>query len=747
MIKRIYIVILVLLLTGCAQSGDSDSKVVPKADKSAAEPAAGTQLRINREALLNGRSEQIRMEAANVMLFSEDAAARKVLIDALRQSENGAARIAICKTLSQTATTQQTIKDKEDFIHPILQILKTADLNQAKPAAEATLIFEYEQISQPLETMLADTSLPIQVRMNAIYALKLQPDKRAIIKLVNLLDEPEIHTQLAASAEKALGSLGILAAQDAKNRREIIRQLNRKDRDEFLLDWKIRQQQHQRIEQLEKELQLWQKRYLAALHKIYDGLKEDADKGQFLKQHLQDSEATARLWALEKVSQWRKGTKPQLPDEFGPILVELISDQNSGVRLKAAELLSLMVELDSAEPLLQQLKTEQEQNVQMELFVALAARCYYGLLPNSGVEIPPEVRKQALEWAVKYLAEPQREKAQTGAEAIKRLLEQNGLTRDEVDRYLDLLAHKYNQQKNSSDGLLRGELLTVMASLCAQSVYKDQAAFFFKSLFEEALSDQTDLVREAAVDGLINIDTTEALNVLRKDFVGDASIIVRQKLIDLAGEVGAHQDLLWLAEKKATPAESESAWQAMLKIFKRCKVSVLEEWMGKFESEKTKAGLSEEQRISFLETAERKAVGDNKIKMVKAVRGRLAQLYNKSGEFERAAQYLGLLREAAETVEEKEAILASLVDVYLRWSKTELAVQLMSNCLLEKDLGPDNAIVRSIDNYLSGPPVPTDPNALVKALDQIKSVADRPRWTEQLDRWKKRFGQDNGPGK
>jgi len=741
MIKRVYIVILGLLLAGCAQSGSGEGGAAFQVDEGKAATEVSKQLKINREALLNGRGEQIRIEAANVMLFSEEAAARRILIEALKQSENRDARTAVCKALSQTVVMQEPVKDKQDFVQPLLEILKTADLGGAKSAAEALLIFEYEQISQYLEKMVTDISLPEQARVNVIYALKLQPDKRAIIKLVSLFDGPPMQPQVAAAVQEALESMGIPAAKDAEIRREIVRQLVRKDRDEFLMDSRIRQQQQGQIRQLEKELQLWQKRYLSASDKIYAGLKEDAVKGQFLRQHLQDSEAIVRFWALEKVLQWRKGTKPQLPAELGPILVELISDKNRDVRLKTAELLSLMVELDSADPLLKQLETEQDGQVQMELLVALGARCYYGLLPNSDAEIRPPIRKQTLEWGAKYLSEPQREKAQKGAEVIRKLLEQEGLTDEEVYRYLGLLSERFGRQNSDSEGLLRGELLTAMASLCARSVYKDKAAAFFKPLFEKALGDRTELVREAAVDGLVYIDKTEALNVLRKGFVEDSSIIVRQKVIELAGEVGGRADLVWLAEKTATPAESDSAWQAMLKIFRRCEVGVLEEWMGKFDSADTGAGLSDEQKISFLETAERKAVGDNKIEMVKAVREKLALAYTKSGEFERAAQYLGLLVEAAETAEEKEEILASLVDVYLRWSKTRLAVQLMSNCLLEKDLGADNCLVHSIDNYLSAAGKGTDVSVVLEALSQIEVGEARPMWREQLRNWNQRLGQ------
>jgi hypothetical protein len=127
--------------------------------------------------------------------------------------------------------------------------------------------------------------------------------------------------------------------------------------------------------------------------------------------------------------------------------------------------------------------------------------------------------------------------------------------------------------------------------------------------------------------------------------------------------------------------------------------------------------------------------------MLKGVRERLARLYAKNGEFERAAEYLGMLRQVAGSAEEKEAILAELLDVYLRAPNVEAASQLINNCLLEKDLGPNNVVVLSIENYFSEPPATSDPREILEALTQIKTSETRPMWAEQLQRWGKRVGQ------
>ena len=733
--------VILLLVIGCEQVDKGESTL--PVDEAIAEAELGRQLKINKDALFKAVTERIRIDAAGVMLFTDDPLARKILLEALKQSENIAACVAVCKALSQARAEQKPIRNKEDFIQPLFDILSVGTDDSAKLAAEAILIFEYGQIAKRLEGLSITTSLPVQARLNAIYALRLQPDMKAVFKLIELLDDPD--DRVAAEAEKALRSLGTPIGKDAEARKQIRGELIRKGRDEFFRDLLIRQEAQMR--RLETQLDLWRELYLSALDKIYDGVSDDAAKGQFLAEHLGDSKEIVRLWALGKVSQWRVGTKSELPVELGPILVNLVSDQNRDVRLKTARLLSLMGQLNSSGRLLQQLEIEQDDEVKMELFVALGGACYYAFLPGSEFSIPEEIRKKTLEWATKYLLEEDPKKAQRGTEVIKKLLEQDGLNSGEVNGYLGLLAERYNQQKDKDDGALRGELLSAMAGLCAQSVYKAESAKLFKPLFEKALRDETDLVREAAVDGLVYIDKARALKILRKDFVNDGSIIVRKRLISLADEVGGEEDLLWLAEKIGATAESEPAWQAMLKIFNRSDAAILNEWIGKFGLQSTKSGLSDEQKVTVLKIAERKAIGENKLEMLKNIRRRLARFYSKSGEFEQAAEYLGILRQVAKSGEEREAILAELLDVYLRWPNVEAATQLVDNCLLEKDLEPNNVVVLSIDNYLAGPPAEADPKVILEALAKIKTAEDRPMWQEQVKIWTERVSWAEELGK
>jgi len=743
--KRLFLMI-ILSVVGCQQAGIAQNEPAVSGD-TAAEAVLDTQLQVNRTALLEGKSEQMRVNAATVMLLSEDPLARKIVLNALRQSENSAARLAVCKALSQTRTTHKTIIKKQQFIQPLLEILTTRDFDEAKLAAQALLVFEYNQLSAQLERLVTDKSLPVKARLNLIYALKMQPDKRAAIKLIDLLDDPQ--TEVASAAEQALKALGILVGKDPQMRRQIRAELESKNMDEFLRYWLVRQDN--KIRELQERENFWIKKYIGALEEIYKGISDDATRSKLLAENLTSPEAIMRLWALEKVEQQRIGTS-ELPAELKPILVKLISDPDRNVRLKTAKLLSLMGELNSAQKLLEQLKIEPDDEVKTSLFAALGVACTYASLPDSPTKISPETRKEALEWARKFLTEQNPKKAQKGAEVMRRLLEQNGLTPAEVEGYLGLLIERFNREKGKADGTLRGELLRTMAGLCAQGAQKTESARLFRPLFEEALSDKTALVREAAVDGLAYIDKTKALKKCRQVLRNDSSARIQAKLIELAGEVGGKEDLDWLWEKVGTADQGRLAWQAMLRIFKDSGLDVAGEWMAKFTAS-GKTRLSYDQMVSFLLTVERMAESENKIQMLREIREKLADLYVKNGKWEQAAKCLGSLLASAETEKQKESFLVELLNVQLSWGNLEGARQLIANRLLEGKLDPNDAMMRSIDSYLSKPSGVADPNALLAQLDKIEPPKGAEElWREQMKRWlayrgHKDSGKSDGTGK
>ena len=740
---------MLLAVIGCQGLGLGQDKAVSPGNgaKTGTEVELDPQLKLTKDALLDkGSSDQMRMNAAALLLANDAPAARKILIDALNQSTNGDARIAVCKALGQARASGhlEKVQNKEDFIEPLLGVLANGGSDIASLAAEATLIFDYAQISEHIDKLIEDAALPIKAKLNCVYALELRPDMRAAIRLLRLVDSPQ--QKVAAAAERSLRSLGIATGQDAESRGQIIEELERNGPEVFLSNQLIRQQTQ--VREIKAELRLWKGKYLSAFLDTIYGLKDDAAKGKFLAENLVDSRAVVRLWALEKVRESRVAPGPQkLPGELEPILINLISDKDRDIRLKAAEVLSFMVELNSAERLLAQLEAENDEKVKIQLFVALGGSCYYDILSASTKRVPLEVRKKTLEWAAKYLAEQDFVKARRGADVMRKLLEQNGLTAEEVERYLGLLEQRYVRSRNDGAGALRGDLLSAMAGLCApQSVHNAASKKRFKVLFEEALADKTDLVRVAAVDGLIYIDPADALRQLRKDFVSDSSATLRKRLIGVASKIGGKEDLGWLAEKIGLNAEGEMAWQAMLSIFKGSAAPVLSEWMGNIFGDSSAMKLSKEQQIAFLEVAETKASAENDGAMALKVIERLAGLYLSTGQFQKAETYLLRLQGSAQSVEEKDVILSDLMTVYLRWPKLDLAAKLVDKCLSEKDLDPNCGLVRSIDEYLGKPAAGAEPNAVIKALSaiEIEPAASRPNWRKTLEHWAARYGKTGG---
>ena len=202
-----------------------------------AEPAKAAeldpQLTLFKGALLDkGSSDQMRVNAAAVMLLSENPRAREILLEALKQTENGAVRDAVCKALIQAGMERGTTGDVHDFIEPLLGAMSADSSTTAKLAAEATLIFSYGRISEQLDTLINDDFVPLKAKLIAVYALELYPDVRAAVALLALVDNPQ--QELADEARRALLALGISPGEDAAARKGIIKQLEAEDPTAFL---------------------------------------------------------------------------------------------------------------------------------------------------------------------------------------------------------------------------------------------------------------------------------------------------------------------------------------------------------------------------------------------------------------------------------------------------------------------------------------------------------------------------------
>ena len=299
MIQRAYLLVLVLLvLAGCQQGATKvDSNMMAPAAETSPRVDTDTQLKVNQESLLRGATEDVRLDAATVMLFSDSTRARQVLIETLKQSENKQARMAVCRALTVSREARRPVRNKNDFIEPLANVLKTEEGNPAKFAAEALLIFDYDAIANILEPMAKDESMPVKARLNAIYAMKVQLDIKAITRIAELVEDKD--KQVSGAAGDALRSLGIPVSRDARRRAQILSELRTSGMERFQRDWLVRQES--RVNDLEKERDQWRKLYLGSLGRIYEGISDEGQRGKFLIEQLNNSESTIRLWALDKV--------------------------------------------------------------------------------------------------------------------------------------------------------------------------------------------------------------------------------------------------------------------------------------------------------------------------------------------------------------------------------------------------------------------------------------------------------------
>ena len=699
------IIVMVILTCGSCSEVRAAGEAIAAAHglNNGLEPNAARQLRIYRDALFSGASEQSRDDAAVELLLRDDKASREILLEALLSKDNGAARQAVCRSLISSRALGAVVRNRNDFREGLVGILVDEGGLDAQLAAEAMLVFKYREISDRLERLVRFSEVGRRIRLNVVYALKIRPDKEAMSELIRLLDDGDV--EIAGAAESALqDSFGIPVGTAKEVWGKILKDLQRKSPNEIRRERLL--QQETRMRKLQGELALWRRLYLAGLDKEYDRIDETA-RGVLLFERLGSELTAVKLWALDKVSRRSAGTA--LPAEFGPRLVGLISDEDRGVRLETARVLSKMSDLNPAQELLGQFGVEKYEDVRLAIFEALGEACYYAFSPGSEIELGDEVRNEALELASGYIIETDGSKAKKGAEVIRKLLELGGLDAALAQKYLELVAGRY-EQAGSEEGPLRGELLGVMATLCGRgSYYREASAKLFEKAFVEGLGVEEDIsVREAAVAGLMNIDGAKALRVFKEQgLADDESSTVREAVIKLAGRLGKEEDVEWLAAKvdsngegqSLRPGSGQAAQEAIGAILGRQKAAVVAEWAEQLAWD----GAGTEQVRSLFEIAEKKA------------------------EVEKAGEVLRAAREA-------------LVKIYLAGNDAKQVGRVIAAWLSEQDLGAEDALAGQINAYLSSEEVdPAAKETLVGVLEGIETgeeAGERPKWTEQVKLWR-----------
>jgi len=679
-------------------------------------PEAGSEsdperlLRILKTGLLYGSDEQARVDSAIELLRRGDRESWDVLLQVLVSRDTGisAVRQAVCRAFVKSRGWIDTERSRKVFLNPLIELLINGEPADAKLVAEALLGFKYRDVSQRLLPLVQPGNPDKQIRLNAVYALKLWPDnKKAISELLTLLEDEDI--DVALSAENALQeAFGIPAGTDREELKGIVRDWNRKSPIEFVRTLGVVQRAkmtelQEQIAEVKADRDHWLGLYLEALDREYKSAEAPL-RGTMVAARLTSKLAAEKIWAIGRIAEQSAGS----PEAFKANLFLLIKDEDATVRLNTAKVLSKMSVLDPAENLLAQFKVEKDEQVAIALLEALGEACSFAFSPNSTIKLSDDVRDQTLRFAGGYISADEADKAATGTKVVRKLLKINGVVNKElVQQYLQLILARYDIAAQAQ-AQLKGHLLNEMAKLCEKnSPCRAEATRLFKPAFVTSLAaDDNDSLREAAVQGLVNIDKAAALAEFKeRTLTEDSSLTIRKTVIVLAGAIGTVEDLDWLAAKIGVSGVAESAQQAIVEILKRQGSAVVADFSARL-GEGTTNG---EYVKNLLEMAEKKAEDENDTSVLLSVRLSLLDIYLISGN-------------AVKT--------AAIVTKHLNESEYFTA---------------DDEVACRIEAYLNSQDVKiTNKTELVTLLSDIKAGDTAgPMWTELLNTWRQKITPEN----
>lgn len=717
--------LIILPQVACSQEG---VRPVAVTEKSIVTETSAREFRIYRDALQQGSTEDIRVDAAVVLLVQNDEQGRGALLSALRSEENPQARKAVCQALIKSRGLSQTIDSLEVFQEPLLAILQSESAEEAELAAEAMLLYDYADVAAPLDQILQNEERGSRVRMNAIYALRLRTEPTALRRLIKLLDDPD--AEVAKAAETALQeAFGIPVGANREVWTGILDDLQLKSPDDIRRERLLRQEM--KLRQVQAERDRWQKLYLSALDKQYELLDETSRKETILDMIESDLDPV-RIWALDKASKY-----PVVDEVLREKLLSLLSDGSRDVRLQAAKALMNMSAINPAAALLERLQIEEDAEVRLAMLEALGEACFFAFSPGSDVELPKDIKLQTLEIASGYLQSESEDECIKGAEVLRKILELNNLTKDSMQSYLGLLDERYRKSLYQDEGV-RAKLLAILAHLCGQGGAKEPARALFEPLFLDAVDVEDDpALRLAAVQGISYVDSVEALQIFKqKNLMQDQSLAVQQVVIDVAGQTGDEKDLEWLLVLLDGNGHSERAWLAIKSICQRQEVGFLLDWLPELENISATKG---EYVREILDVAEQKAAGENDQDMLKRVREQTIAWLSERKVWEQGAAYLsGIGYSISENLYSDRTDFEAFI-IYLYGGAVENAAEYVENCLSESDIKQGSPVPQAITVYFEEKAIG---DASEVFLERILSIPQegRPDWSAFVSDLDRQFG-------
>jgi HEAT repeat protein len=693
------------------------------------------QLRVYSEALLQGSSEEVRVDAAIGLLLRQDSNGREILIKALRSSDNPLARAAVCRALIRSRGLGAAVVPAELFVEPLIDVLTGAEEGVSKLAAEALLIYRFSDIETLLSNVVKDSQRDIKVRLKGIYALQIRTEPQAFRLLIQLLDDPNPEIQQAA--ERSLQeSFGIPIGTGRQVWMTILEQLRQKSPEDIRRERLLRQEI--RLREIQEEKERWQRLYLAALDNEFE-LQPPEVRGKYLLERLNSDLSPIRLWALQKINRLSGRVDAALRER----LLSLLGDSDREVRYQTARVLSTMSVLNPAEKLLEQHKKETDSRVGMAIFEALGEACYFALSPGSNITLPESMPAEVLGLSLTYLQSEQAASAKLGAEVLRKLLERVKVDPVQAKVYLTALIERYRQAV-ASDGTLAGDLLMIMARLSSQGYQKETAGGLFHQVFLEAIQEKNNPeVRLAGVTGLIGIDKTEAFRIFKEQgLASDSNPGIRQMVLDVVGQVGTSEDLDWLSALLGGNGVPDGAWQAFSAVLQRQTAEVCIEWAKKASE---KGFLPERVRLLW-ELAEQKASAESAGALLEECWSNLLKIAETGKDYAQVIEIGKRIRSGKPRADYVNSINPILLRAALYSQQKSQADLILKEILAKEDIGSGHPVSGLIEEYLNSPEIKEDDKSLL--LENLKSnfsAPDRPQWMAQIEKWVQAYSLNSNP--
>ncbi len=688
------------------------------------------QLRLYSEALYQGSSEDVRVDAAIGLLLRQDSEGREVLLRALRASDNPSARAAVCRALIRTRGLGASVIPADFFVQPLIEVLVGADEPTSRLAAEALLIYRFSDIEGPLTAVVKDSQQDIKVRLKGIYALQVRTEPQAFRLLIQLLDDPNPEIQQAAE-HSLQESFGIPVGTGRQVWSAILEQLRQKSPEDIRRERLLRQEM--RLREIQEERDRWQRLYLAALDNEFEAQTPEV-RGKYLLERLNSDLTPIRLWALQKINRLNGNVDSALRER----LLALLGDPDREVRYQTARVLTTMSALNPAEKLLEQYKKETDSRVSLSIFEALGEACYFALSPGSNITLPESMPGEVLELAAGYLKSDQPATAKTGAEVLRKLLERVEIDSFQATVYLNALIERYHQETAAGrGGTLRGDLLMIMARLASRGVQKDTAGHLFHQVFVEALGDKNNPeVRLAGATGLIGIDKNEAFRIFKEqNLIQDANPGIRQIVFDLAGQVGNKDDLEWLSTLLGGNGASEGSWQAFRTILQRQTADVCVAWAQRI----TEQGIPPERARQLWEIAEQKAQTESAAGLLEEIWSNLLTLAGKSRDYAQMVEIGKRIKSSNPRPEYLDKINPEIFRAGLFSHQPAVWGAVLEQVLSKGDVGSESPIVSILDEYLRSSEKEENKKALLENIKENYGHPEYPNWSKSIDLWFEKY--------